>query len=95
MIASVSASHERVCSIWDSRARIGGARHDAATVPLAAVDGSAIEHSQEEPMSERNGDRARFQKNRKRRLRLRQRIQELVKSLRVQPAPTGDARKPA
>jgi len=46
-------------------------------------------------MSERNGDRARFQKNRKRRLRHRQRIQELAKSLRAQPASRSDARKPA
>jgi hypothetical protein len=42
-------------------------------------------------MSKRNGDRARFQKNRKRRLHLRQRIQELVKASRPQPpAPATD-----
>ncbi|MBI3493631.1 MAG: hypothetical protein HY047_17915 [Acidobacteria bacterium] len=35
-------------------------------------------------MSERNGDRARFQKDRKRKLRRRQRIQELFKALRRQ-----------
>lgn len=47
-------------------------------------------------MSERNGDRARFQKNRKRKLRLRQRLQNLAASLRAQPpTPTGQARKPA
>ena len=34
-------------------------------------------------MSERNGDRARFQKDRKRKLRRRQRIQELIKALRM------------
>jgi hypothetical protein len=40
-------------------------------------------------MSERNGDRARFQKNRKRKLRHRQRIDGLVRTLRgQQPAPT-------
>lgn len=33
-------------------------------------------------MSERNGDRARFQKNRKRKLHHRQRIQALVSGLR-------------
>jgi hypothetical protein len=43
-------------------------------------------------MSERNGDRARFQKDRKRKLRHRQRIQELAKSLRRQP-PTPTARE--
>jgi hypothetical protein len=31
-------------------------------------------------MSERNGDRARFQKDRKRKMRLRQRVQELLKA---------------
>ena len=36
-------------------------------------------------MSELNGDRARFQKNRKRKLRHRQRVRELVKALRAQP----------
>jgi len=34
-------------------------------------------------MSERNGDRARFQKDRKRKLRRRERIQELVKALDI------------
>ena len=36
-------------------------------------------------MSERNGDRARFQKDRKRKMRRRQRLQEFVKALRAQP----------
>jgi hypothetical protein len=36
-------------------------------------------------MSARNGDRARFQKDRKRKLRHRQRVQEYVRSLRAQP----------
>jgi len=36
-------------------------------------------------MSRRNGDRARFQKERKRRMLRRQRIQELMKSIRPQP----------
>ena len=36
-------------------------------------------------MSERNGDRARFQKDRKRKMRRRQRVQELVKARRPQP----------
>ena len=36
-------------------------------------------------MSERNGDRARFQKNRKRKMRRRQRVQEFVKALRARP----------
>ena len=44
-------------------------------------------------MSERNGDRARFQKDRKRKLRHRQRLQEFVKALRAQPlAPVGQAK---
>jgi len=34
-------------------------------------------------MSERNGDRARFQTSRKRKLLRRQRIQQLVKALRA------------
>lgn len=34
-------------------------------------------------MSERNGDRARFQKDRKRKLRRRERVQELIKALRI------------
>jgi hypothetical protein len=38
------------------------------------------------PMSKRNGDRARFQKDRKRKMLRRQRIQELVKALRPPPA---------
>lgn len=36
-------------------------------------------------MSARNGDRARFQKDRKRKLRHRQRVQEYLKGLRAQP----------
>jgi hypothetical protein len=36
-------------------------------------------------MSRRNGDRARFQKDRKRKMLRRQRIQELLKALRPQP----------
>jgi hypothetical protein len=36
-------------------------------------------------MSERNGDRARFQKNRKRKMRRRQRLHEMFKALRPQP----------
>ena len=35
-------------------------------------------------MSRRNGDRARFQKERKRKMLRRQRIQELIKSIRPQ-----------
>ena len=34
-------------------------------------------------MSERNGDRARFQKDHKRKVRRRQRIHELIKALRT------------
>jgi len=40
---------------------------------------------EEAGMSRRNGDRARFQKERKRRMLRRQRIQELIKSIRPQP----------
>jgi hypothetical protein len=36
-------------------------------------------------VSERNGDRARFHKNRKRKMLLRQRIQALTKTLRERP----------
>jgi hypothetical protein len=50
-------------------------------------------------MSERNGDRARFQKDRKRKLRRRQRIQELVKTFRARPeaavAPVKVAKPPS
>jgi hypothetical protein len=55
-------------------------------VQRAATDGL---HSSEPEasMSARNGDRARFQKDRKRKLRHRQRIQEFVKTLRAQPVP--------
>ena len=34
-------------------------------------------------MSERNGDRARFQKDRKRKVRRRQRIQQLIDAIRA------------
>lgn len=37
-------------------------------------------------MSERNGDRARFQKNRKRKLRHRQRVRTLVVAGHAEPA---------
>ncbi|MBI3265037.1 MAG: hypothetical protein HYZ58_18070 [Acidobacteria bacterium] len=43
-------------------------------------------------MSERNGDRARFQKDRKRKLRRRQRIQEFVKALRARSLESVDTR---
>jgi len=39
-------------------------------------------------MSRRNGDRARFQKDRKRKMLRRQRIQELAKTLRPESAKT-------
>jgi hypothetical protein len=43
-------------------------------------------------MSARNGDRARFQKDRKRKMRRRQRLHELMKALRAQPpVPVGAA----
>lgn len=38
-------------------------------------------------MSARNGDRARFQKNRKRKMLLRQRVQAFIKSRTPQPPP--------
>jgi len=41
-------------------------------------------------MSKRNGDRARFQKDRKRKLRHRQRVQELVKARRAESATPPD-----
>jgi hypothetical protein len=41
-------------------------------------------------MSERNGDRARFQKDRKRKLRHRQRIQAFVKGRRAEPPMPSD-----
>ena len=44
-------------------------------------------------MSEQNGDRARFQKDRKRKLRHRQRIQTLLTALRCRTHTSGDARK--
>jgi hypothetical protein len=37
-------------------------------------------------MSKRNGDRARFQKDRKRKMLRRQRLQELIRVLRERPA---------
>jgi hypothetical protein len=36
-------------------------------------------------MSIRNGDRARFQKDRKRKMRRRQRLNEMLKALRARP----------
>ena len=46
-------------------------------------------------MSQRNGDRARFQKDRKRKLRRRRRIQQLLKGLRARLlVPIGPARVP-
>lgn len=47
-------------------------------------------------MSRRNGDRARFQKERKRKMLRRQRVQELIKAGRpdaAKPAETTDAVK--
>ena len=38
-------------------------------------------------MSSRNGDKARFQKNRKRKLAKRQRVQALVAGTRIEVAP--------
>ena len=38
-------------------------------------------------MSLRNGDRARFQKDRKRKMRRRERVMEFVKTRRAQPVP--------
>ena len=46
-------------------------------------------------MSERNGDRARFQKDRKRKLRHRQRIQALVKALRPRGQPVDQDKREA
>jgi hypothetical protein len=43
-------------------------------------------------MSERNGDRARFQKNRKRKLLHRQRVKELVTRLRLRLETSAAAR---
>jgi len=43
-------------------------------------------------MSERNGDRARFQKERKRKLRRRQRVQQFVKALRARTLKSIDTR---
>ena len=43
-------------------------------------------------MSERNGDRARFQKDRKRKLRRRQRVQQFVKTLRARTLEAVDTR---
>jgi hypothetical protein len=42
-----------------------------------------------EDMSERNGDRARFQKNRRRKLLHRQRIHAFVARLRIRAEPSG------
>jgi hypothetical protein len=42
-------------------------------------------------MSRRNGDRARFHKDRKRKLLHRQRIKEFVKARSAEPAKTADA----
>ena len=47
-------------------------------------------------MSRRNGDRARFQKERKRKMLRRQRMQELIKAVRPEsskPADTSTAAK--
>lgn len=43
-------------------------------------------------MSERNGDRAKFQKDRKRKLRRRQRVQLFVNALRARTLKSVDAR---
>ncbi|MGH9141091.1 MAG: hypothetical protein ACRD2I_08115 [Vicinamibacterales bacterium] len=43
-------------------------------------------------MSRRNGDRARFQKERKRKMLRRQRVQEFIKAGRTEsPKPSADA----
>jgi hypothetical protein len=64
------------------------------TLLLAAVDGP---HSSkpEALMSARNGDRARFHKNRKRKLRHRQRIQELVSARRAAAPPRTNEQRTA
>jgi hypothetical protein len=42
-------------------------------------------------MSRRNGDRARFQKERKRKMLRRQRVQEFIKASQAQTAKPADA----
>lgn len=44
-------------------------------------------------MSERNGDRARFQKDRKRRMLLRQRVQALVKAVEERAGKAVETKK--
>lgn len=44
-------------------------------------------------MSKRNGDRARFQKNRKRQLHLRTRVREMVKATRAAAQAPATAEK--
>lgn len=46
-------------------------------------------------MSRRNGDRARFQKERKRKMLRRQRVQEFLKAGAPAPATSADAPKAA
>ena len=56
---------------------------------IGATDPAGVETrgQQEMQMSERNGDRARFQKERKRKMLRRQRTQALIAAIRP-PAPT-------
>ena len=59
------------------------ARPTIAAQAMTASDTGRVEAE----MSRRNGDRARFQKDRKRKLRHRQRIQALSKTLHAKPKP--------
>ena len=44
-------------------------------------------------MSQINGDKARFQKNRKRKLRVRERIRAMVAKLQAAPEASGKAKR--
>ena len=75
------------------RARVARDSHPYARFSAAvAFDGDRtagsllVNNEKTAQMSRRNGDRARFQKDRKRKLLRRQRIQELMKALRPVPA---------
>jgi hypothetical protein len=68
-----------------SASRDSHANYEFVTLLLAAMTG-CTRGEPEASMSARNGDRARFHKDRKRKLRHRQRIQEFTKALRGQPA---------
>jgi hypothetical protein len=74
----------RPAQLWSCVGRILRS-HPRVIVVSPRLAACARDANGDTQMSRRNGDRARFQKDRKRKMLHRQRIQELLKALRPQP----------